>query len=91
MGYKIVYQDTGLTKSYMQAPKMRKRKRWIVWACAFSVLIGFLLNLISNQSNQQTVTQKAFSSFTTNLKDGKGIGESFTVFCKEIIASADIS
>ena len=91
MGYKIVYKQSGMQRSHIQAPIKRKKKLWPAFAVVVVILSVLIWNKVYKQNTNANATEVAFSTFTENLKEGKGIGESFTVFCKEIIASAQPS
>lgn len=90
VGYRIVYDQAGASKT--TAHRKKNPKRLIAVIIIVAVLIAALS--LSNKYKEPAdpnVTERAFRAFSDNLKDGKGMKDSFAVFCKEIIAGAEIS
>lgn len=90
MGYRIVYDQAGAVKTTAHRKKNPKR------IIAVIIIVTALTTAISIASKYKepedpSVTERAFRAFSDNLKEGKGMRDSFAVFCKEIIDGADLS
>lgn len=93
MGYQINYQESG-NRIFLPDKIRRKPMKYIGITLALGFVIAFLLSPAIKSvliPGDKAVTTAAFDSFTESIRDGGSIKDAFTVFCKEIIAGAELS
>lgn len=87
MGYKITYGKTGAMRTEVAANKKRDIRStaaiWIIVVIIFALLGSTL------KKEEQEVAFSALNNFAEDIKNGEGVADAVTAFCRDIIESAN--
>lgn len=96
MGYCISYNPE-LDRKYPMG-KTKKKKKWIGFSAVLAVVLlaGALPNTKETVKDwllpgDAQVTEAALTCFVQDVKEGVSVKEAFTVFCLEIMESAELA
>ena len=94
MSYVIEY-GTGLKKKYPVRQKKPAKNKAVLMLASVAFALVLLCSLLKIDSIRKVIlpgdpqtTEEAISLFVNAIKAGEGIYDSFSVFCKEVIASS---
>lgn len=89
MGYKVTYTNNGMERFAISKPRKGNTKiNILLWIAVIVLLASFGSSFNKAEKN---ITETAFQHFVDDVKNGEGFVDAVTVFCRDIIESANVN